>query len=466
MTSNSIFSRDEIGARWRAIDPAWRWAVGVFIGARIFYTVWSAVILLLVPALLQNPDLFGAPVVASFDMQTGERQVYSRVVNGETLTFRRVDETHISDTETGSLWELGTGRAVSGKFEGASLARGIYTEEDLFPYRGVQPAAAPLLGIWQRFDTNWFLEIAERGYASEDGSTVYLPLYPLLIRVVGTVLLGNDLLAALLISNLALVVALYLLYRFTNELFDENTARRALVFLALFPTGFFFFAAYTEALFLALALASLYAGRRNNFGWAAVWGMLAALTRLQGVLIFVPLAYMVWDQVGERKLRLTARTARAFAALLLIPLATAGFLAYANLSLLASYEGELHARFVLPWENVWAAVQLILAGGAGIADIANLVATILFGALCVVVWRKLPRALALYTALMFVAPLFRMTTTQPLVSMTRYVLVLFPAFMLLAYWSKNGWVERAVVYVSLPLALFFTAQFLIWGWVA
>jgi hypothetical protein len=81
------------------------------------------------------------------------------------------------------------------------------------------------------------------------------------------------------------------------------------------------------------------------------------------------------------------------------------------------------------------------------------------------VWRALPREFALYATVMFLAPLFRMTTTQPLVSMLRYVLVLFPMFMLWARWGKNGWVNRAVIYVSFPLNLYFSAQFWMWGWV-
>ena len=86
--------------------------------------------------------------------------------------------------------------------------------------------------------------------------------------------------------------------------------------------------------------------------------------------------------------------------------------------------------------------------------------------MCVVVWVKLPRAFGLYTLGMFLAPLFRMTTLQPLVSMTRYVLVLFPVFVVWAGWGRNQWVNRAVIYSSLPLNLYLSAQFFMWGWVA
>jgi hypothetical protein len=150
---------------------------------------------------------------------------------------------------------------------------------------------------------------------------------------------------------------------------------------------------------------------------------------------------------------------------LLLPLSTTAFLAFTNLSLLASYEGELHARFVMPWDNVLASITLLSSGQGSPIDAINLVATIGFGAMLFIVWKKLPREYGLYSLAMFFAPLFRMTTTQPLVSMDRYALALFPVFMLWGIWGKNSWVNRAVVYLSFPLQLYLSAQFVMWGWV-
>ena len=457
--------------RLRTLDPAWRWALGVFVFARVFYALWGMVVLLFVPNVLQNLDLFGVPVVAYFDVATSERYAYSRRVDARVLTFRANDDATMTDNETSSVWSLRDGVAVRGALVGTQLGMAEYTAQEIFPYHGVAPAQNPLLAVWQRFDTNWFLKLAQRGYSADDGSVVYFPLYPFLIRMLGVVFLGNDLLAALVISNLSLLGVLFLLYQFTRELFGEAAARRAVVYLVFFPTAFFFLAAYTESLFLVLALASLYAARENHFGWASVLAALAALTRLQGLVLVIPLAYMVWKQFGARKFTMSRELIFQLAPLALILLASFGFLAFTNLALISSYESELHARFVLPWENVWTAVGLLVQGHAGIADIANLVVTVLFGVMGVVVWsfhsakHKMPRELALYALLMFMAPLFRMTTTQPLVSMTRYVLVLFPVFMMWGAWGKNRWVERALVYICAPLNLYFTAQFFVWGWV-
>ncbi len=461
MISNCISLRNRIAR----IEPAWRWALGAYLGARVFYTLWSLIVILLAPTILRNLDLFGVPLVAYFDLQTSERFVYARTVDGQTLTFRADGAGALRDIETDSVWSLREARAVRGALAGKILPMAAYTAEDVFPYRGVAAAANPMLGVWQRFDTNWFLKIAQRGYAGDDGSTVYMPLYPLLIRAAGALFGGNDLFAALLLGNAALVGALYLLFRVTAELFDAAAAQRALLYALIFPTAFFWFAAYTEALFFLFALASLCLARQKHWGWAGVCGALAALTRLQGALLLAPLAYLVWQNAAEREFQINRKNFLAALPLLLIPLATIGFLLFNNLTLLQSYEGELHARFVLPWENVWASVTLILQRQASLVDAANLIVTVLFGAMLIPVWRALPREFALYATVMFLAPLFRMTTTQPLVSMLRYVLILFPMFMLWAQWGKNGWVNRAVIYVSFPLSLYFSAQFWMWGWV-
>jgi hypothetical protein len=475
MTSTSIFTKNRFLGYVEALDPAWKFALGTFVAARLWFLIWPFVISLLVPVAVQNLNLSGKPVLAAFDLGSSARYVYSRELDVTILRFRAGERGYVTDEQTGSVWSLREGQAQTGPYSGRVLEPSAYSAEEVFPYYGVAAEPNPLLAIWQRFDTNWYLRLAERGYSPGDGSTVYFPLYPLLIRVTGSLLFGHDLLAALLVSNLSLVGALYFLYRLAQDLNGPSGARRALVYLALFPTAFFLFAAYTESLFLCLSLAALCAGHRGRWLWAVVLGSLAALTRLQGIVLFLPLAYMWWKQVAGsrwqvagRRLAVSCFTGDALrgAALLLIPLATLAFLAVTNLSLLTRYQGQLHARFVLPWDNLLASLELIAQNAASAVDILNLAVTIIFATMCAVVWVKLPREYGLYAVGMLLAPLFRMTTQQPLVSMTRYALVVFPVFILWAAWGKHPWVNRAVIYLSLPLNLYLSAQFFMWGWVA
>ncbi len=445
--------------RWRKIDSAWKFALGAYIVARAALTTWTLVIALIFPATAQNIDLFGAPVLAVFDLTTSQRYAFSREIEGAILTFRLRDSETVIDVQTESVWSLREGRALAGKYAGQSFKPSAYSVEEIFPYHDVTPSSNLVWALWQRFDTNWYLKIAQRGYAAYDGSIVFFPMYPALIRIVSA-FVGDGMLAALIVSNGALIGALAFLHRLAEGMFDLSGARRAVAYMTLFPTGFFLFAAYTEALYLFFTLGAFVSARQNRWLVATFFGVLAALTRLQGVLLLLPLVWMWWQQ--NKSVNASRFTLYV---LFLIPVATFVFLASTNLSLLNSYVGELHARFVLPWENIAASCALIANGKASFIDVSNLVATLGVGAMLIIAWRRLPREYALYTLLMFLAPLFRMTETQPLVSMNRYGLVLFPMFMLLGVWGKNAWVNRAVVYLSFPLQMYFVAQFVLWGWV-
>src|SRR5215207_496601 len=75
--------------------------------------------------------------------------------------------------------------------------------------------ADPLLAPLARWDSIWYLRIADSGYAGSTTRAAFFPLYPLLVRGVGTLFGGSHgalLVAAYLVSGTAFVAALVLLY--------------------------------------------------------------------------------------------------------------------------------------------------------------------------------------------------------------------------------------------------------------
>jgi Gpi18-like mannosyltransferase len=402
---------------WSRLDPAWRAALITFLAARLFYSLWSLAVVVAIPVASQVTDLGGQQVRTQFDL----------LQNRGSVDAGGSDSTR-------------------------------YTVEDVFPYRGVRAESSLWLSLWQRFDTNWYLEIAQRGYSNTDGSTAFFPLYPLLIRGIGF-LVGNDLLAALLLSNAALLGALVWFYRLGLDLFEPAAVRRAMAYLVIFPTSFFLFAGYTESVFLFFALAAFWTAGRGKWVWTAILGALAAWTRLQGVLLVLPLAYLWWAQAGRRRWRDAL-------VLLAIPLATGVFFLSTRSAMTTDLQTVWQARFLWPWQNVWAAVSRLAGGAGSAADGLNLGCVILFTGLGIWGWKRLPRAWSLYYWLLLLAPLFRMNAAQPLVSMSRYGIVLFPAFYLLGSAGKNPWVNRLIVYAGILAVLYFSAQFFSWGWVA
>jgi hypothetical protein len=446
---------------WKKLSPEWRFAVAAFSVVRTSLSLWSLFVYLIFPVSLQNLDLFGEPLLTVFDLRTSERYVYSRQMDETVLKFRVRNREQVIDDQTGSIWLLKNGLALEGAYAGRALEASSHHVEEIFPYLEMPPAKNLTLALWQRFDTNWYLKIATRGYDGLDGSTAYFPIYPMLIRLSSFVV--DPMFAAVLFPNLALIGVLILLYRLVSNLTDEQTTRRVLTYFLVFPTSFFLLAAYSESIFLLFTIGSLHEASHRRWGWVVIWGVLAALTRLQGVLLVVPLMYMLWREYGYISIKKIFFRALPLA---FIPLATFAFLGFSKVSMLNALQDTWHARFVFPWDNVWATISLLMSGGGTTVDALNLIVTLGFIVMIFAVWKKLPLEYTLYSVLVLVTPLFRMNSTQPLVSMTRYVLAVFPVFIVLGMWGKNPWVNRVILYTSILLQLYLSAQFILWGWVA
>jgi Mannosyltransferase (PIG-V) len=156
---------------------------------------------------------------------------------------------------------------------------------------------------WEREDALWFMRIAASGYSNSDSSAAFFPLYPLVIRGVSFLLGGHIFAAALLVSNLAFLGALFVLYALTRSEHSEELARRAVLYAAVFPTALFFFAPYSESLFFLLVLVSFWAARRGQWEAAGLAGLLAALTRNIGLVLVLPLGIEAVHQAMDARPR-------------------------------------------------------------------------------------------------------------------------------------------------------------------
>ena len=175
---------------------------------------------------------------------------------------------------------------------------------------------APLpLDIWARWDSEWYLLIADRGYDAIDAfshlpignlpedTAGFFPLYPLLIRAL-TPLVGS-VGAGFVISNFALLASLGLLLAVARDLWGDTFGTRAGACagtaLLFYPFTLFHSAVYAESLFLALSLATFLFARKSRFGWAALLAGLATLTRPFGALLAILLVFEWWRQRGRSR---------------------------------------------------------------------------------------------------------------------------------------------------------------------
>ena len=450
---------------WENISPAWKFSLVSVTLMRVFYTLWSLIFLSSTFSLvIQNQEFFGEPVLTVFDLQTSRSHAYNRLLNGDLLTFEKIDAVHLIDNKTGSIWQTSDGRSVSGLYEGKVLSPARLTAEGLFPYHSVSPYPFPLIAIWQRFDVNWYLVIAQKGYGFESGDVHFPPLYPALIRLF-KVIFQNGFVAGLLLSQFALYLLVKLLYDLFTEWKTEEVARKALIFLLIFPTSFFFFSDYTDAIFMSFAIFCIESIRNGRWHWAGFWIFCAVLVRLQGIALLLPLTWGIL-QTRFRNIRFIdlffagLSPAVGMSVYLLIR-AKGGDAAVIPLT-----ESNLHARIVPPWENVRYSLQYILGGSAGYIDLLNLMMFVLFSILLVIYWKNFPIQYALFSAASMIVLTMRLVDTQPLNSMIRYVLTIFPIFYVFGVLAENKWIDRLIFVCFLSLNLFLSAQFFLWGWVA
>ncbi|MFY9719738.1 MAG: mannosyltransferase family protein [Candidatus Cybelea sp.] len=331
------------------------------------------------------------------------------------------------------------------------------------PGTHVQESSHVLLAVWGRWDAVHYLQIATQGYWGTN--MAFFPLYPLLIRFVGA-LAGNHLVAGLLISNACFFFGLLYLYKLLEHEYDRAVARRAIFYVSIFPTAVYFAAVYTESLFFMLTVASFYYMRARMWWIAGFVGFLAALTRVEGVLLLVPFV-MEWS--AARKV--DAKTSLSdLAAAGLIPLGLALYMAYlwvlrADPLYFSHVQIHWNRHLAPPWVSVMNAFGKI-AHGANPQVVANQSLEIAFTVLIVAVllagWRSLRPSYIAYMALSVLVPM----STSNLMSMSRFALVLFPMFVILARWGERPWVNNVIVAFSLPLLGLFTVLFADWYWVA
>lgn len=310
------------------------------------------------------------------------------------------------------------------------------------------------LGLW---DGYWHQQIAQYGYFAP-GLTLRFPLYPFLIRVLTPVFGGDSLVAALSISLLSLFGAVAIFHKLAHEeLGGEGPATRSLILLLVFPTAFFFAAAYAESLFLLFSVASFLMFRRGRLVASSLLGGLAALTRPQGILLFP--SFLLARLLQKRRL------GRDDLAFLLIPLMVVPWLVFlwerfgnpflflSDLSLWGEGPWQRAREMTSPltvFTSYLSDIPLMLRSlGDGMTsaflvqlkELSDFVFFLGFFVLGVYVARFFDLSYSLY---MFFS-LALMLAVGTLKGAPRFVLVLFPAFLALSKLLRRPWAFLLVV---------------------
>jgi hypothetical protein len=393
----------------------------------------------------------------------------------------------------GALWVLALA---------ASVLVPLYRDGPLLNFTHPRPRSA-LFDHWARWDSEWYLAIAEAGYRYEiadpaqrarhpgNPTAGFLPLYPLLIRVLSP-LTGSAVAAGWWISNLALLGFLLIWHSMLREDVGDAAARRGVFYFLILPASIFCSAVYAESLFLLLCVGCLWCLRGGRHAAAAACAFAASLTRPSGVLLAAPMALEAWRSIragdgGALPVgrgasptgkgappagrSATAAGRRAVAAgRCVAPLAPVAGIGLFFVFCARAFGDPLELlRRQEAWRGAtgppWRAFVRYFQTGPALHGIHNSTLELVFalGALALLRagFKRLRRPEWVFCFLVVLTPL-----CTSLFSFSRLVLPAFPLLALPATWGGREWVDRALACLLLALQSLAMVLFQGWDWVA
>lgn len=343
-----------------------------------------------------------------------------------------------------------------------------------FPYADtiLNPLGPRLLTSWANFDGVHYLTIIEKGYRGTGVIQAFFPLYPLVVKVI-TPIVSNPILAGISLSTGALLAALIWLDKLIRLDEPKTIAKKTIFLILLSPTAFFFTSLYTESLFLLLTILCFYSARTRRWLLAGVLGACASASRLVGIFLVPALLVELWLQ-QKKKFSLRANLQKIIGSLL-PALGTGAYMWYLkrvfndpflflNVQPQFGVEREVD-RLILLYQVFWRYTKMVVTVTKNSWLFYNvlleLIIAMVFLALLLSAFKKTRQSYAVFAILAFVAP----TLTGTFTSLPRYVLVLFPAFIVLAKTTRPV-LYRLILTISAILLMVNTILFFQGYWVA
>jgi Gpi18-like mannosyltransferase len=326
------------------------------------------------------------------------------------------------------------------------------------------------LEMWARWDSEWYLLIADHGYNSyeffkdagggkylQQDSSKFFPAYPIAIRTL-TFVTGNSVFSGFLISNICALLFLYFFLRLASKFMSTDNAVNAAILYIVFPTSLFLSAIYAESMFLAAIVAAFLFIEERKLLLALMACAIAVLTRPQGALALPALAWLAWRKFEQRTIIATL----AVIAAVCIPLA--GYLMYidrtfGSMSWISQSQTYWRGEMKYPF---YAFVRFF-QNNIALHGQHNSVIDFTFAVVQIIVlifsFRRIPLPYTLYSLIALLFPL-----SSSLFSFSRLCLANFPFFLVLTP-LLGRWNVPVQIFSAIILA-FFMAAFANWFWVA
>jgi hypothetical protein len=329
-----------------------------------------------------------------------------------------------------------------------------------FSYMYTEKLVVNPIWLWSRanFDGMHYLQIAKKGYGLYQQA--FFPLYPKLISTLTPVFFGRDLIAGFFISSLSFFLMIFFFYKLVKLDYSEKIAKRAILFLLVFPTAFYFSTIYTESLFLMLVVSSFYFAKTKRWFLAGSLGAFASLTRLPGIFLFPAfLVEFYYQNLGLSKRKINKKN---FFFIFLIPLGLLYYMGFLNkefsdplmfITVQSNFgAGREPARLILLYQVFWRYLKMIFTvkflSLTYFIVFLEFLSGLVFLGLTILSFLKKMNSYFVFMALSFILP----TLTGNFLSMPRFVLTLFPGFIILSLISeKHLFIRKAYLTISIIL---------------
>ncbi len=307
-----------------------------------------------------------------------------------------------------------------------------------------------------QWDGPWYWSIVKDGYSYDPdtaSNVAFFPLYPLLVKLASFVI-GDTILSGFIVSNLCLLFAGVMLYKLCEgEGWGRDIARKSVLYMFIFPTGFFASAYYTEGLFLLLTVSTFYFARRRAWFPACLLAALAGATKIYGVLLAIPLGIEYFGIQSKRPFVTRRKPGRDIFWFALIPMGVTAFMGFMYLrfgNAMAFVQTQVH----------WNRVSLTLgATYESLLRVNRFDQLLILGSLVILavcMGELLMRRIPLSYVSFIVAVILLVMVSGTLVSVQRYVSGLFPVFVGVAFVAQRNQIIELFITVlfSMFMALF------------
>lgn len=322
--------------------------------------------------------------------------------------------------------------------------------------------------LWNVWDAPHFLSIAQYGYQTkgvEANFIVFLPLFPLMIFIFKNVFQINYLMSSYAVSFLASVLIAVLLYKLTILDFSKKIATYTVFLFFVFPTSFFLHIPYTESLFILLCILTLYFIRKKYFWFAFLSTGFATFTRLAGLALIPAILFEIMinkELDTNKKLRYS---------IIGTILSTSGFLLYLLLNYLlwgnffqfSIFEKQNWYTHFTPFGEGLKAAISSLSWRTGVERLMLGYGQIIAFAFGLIMSTYVLFKIRISYGIFMLGILWLSFVMSFWLSMPRYVLSMFPAFMVLALFSKQIIFRYFWLLFSISLLIIFSLTFIQYG---